>query len=332
MWRRRQVTRSDTTADELAPSVDSELAVKLYGLVARIRAAELTLREQIAEHGFGGFWHPGIGQEGLQAGAVAALRQDDYLYYAHRGLGYALAKGMTLEQLFGDLFGRTVGSTGGKGGGTVHFVAPEIGVLGQGGTLGSSFPLGAGAAVSVQLLGTDQVVAVFFGDGAAARGTFHEAALQAAVWKLPVIWICENNEWAISAPFREQSPTENVADRAAAYGIPGVVVDGQDALAVHQAMTAAVERARSGDGPTLIEAKTLRIRGHYEGDKQKYRDDLTDGDEIPRDPLKLLREKVDAETADDLDESARIEAAQALEFVLSSPRPERDIIYRDVWA
>ena len=145
-----------------------DLAVGIYRTVAVIRASELRLRAHIAEHGFGGFWHPGIGQEGLQAGAVAALRADDQLFYAHRGLGYALAKGMPLEALLGDLFGRVSGSTGGKGGGTVHFVDPDRGVLGQGGTLGSSFVLGAGAAISAQLLGSDRVVAVFFGDGAAS--------------------------------------------------------------------------------------------------------------------------------------------------------------------
>ena len=200
--------------------------------MTRIRALELLLNRYVKEHGFGGFWHPGLGQEAVQAGAVMPLRDEDYLFYAHRGLGYALVKGMAPEVLLGDLLGRTGGSVGGKGGGTVHFVDPEIGVLGQGGTLGSNFVLGAGAATSVQLLGEDRVVAIFFGDGAAARGTFHEAALQAAVWKLPIVWVCENNGWHLSAPFSAQSPTEDIADRAAAYGVPGVVVDGQDALAV----------------------------------------------------------------------------------------------------
>jgi TPP-dependent pyruvate/acetoin dehydrogenase alpha subunit len=310
---------------------DNEAAVELYAMVTRIRAVELRLQRHIAEHGFAGFWHPGLGQEGLQAGAVAALRRDDYLFYAHRGLGYALAKGMTLVSLLGDLFGRTCGSTGGKGGGTVHFVAPELGVMGQGGTLGSSFVVGAGAAVSAQLRGTDQVCAIFFGDGASARGTWHEAALQAAVWKLPIVWICENNGWAVSAPFAEQSPTENVADRAVAYGVPGVIVDGQDALAVKQAMTDAVERARAGEGPTLIEAKTLRIGGHYEGDQQRYRDDVVDGGEIPRDPLLMLRGQISAETAQALDELARNEVELAFEEALQAPRPDPSIILQDVW-
>jgi TPP-dependent pyruvate/acetoin dehydrogenase alpha subunit len=313
-----------------AAAVEGEV-LELYRDVSRIRALELLLNGYIKEHGFGGFWHPGLGQEAIQAGAVSALRRDDYLFYAHRGLGYALAKGMAPATLLGDLFGRTGGSVGGKGGGTVHFVDPELGVLGQGGTLGSNFVLGAGAAISAQMLGTDRVVAIFFGDGAAARGTFHEAALQASVWKLPLVWICENNGWALSAPIGKQSPTEDIADRAAAYGVPGVVVDGQDAIAVREATVEAVARARAGDGPTLIEAKTLRIRGHYEGDPQKYRDDIADGLDVPRDPLKILREKVPAEAADKIDAEARQEADAALEEALAMPEAGEEIVTRDVW-
>lgn len=320
---------SRTTA--VPPTIDDARIRSLYLNVARIRATELRLQHHIAEHGFGGFWHSGLGQEGLQAGAIAALRSDDYLFYAHRGLGYALAKGMSLEVLLSDLFGKVTGSTGGKGGGTVHFVDPELGVMGQGGTLGSNFVMGAGAAISAQLLGTDRVSAIFFGDGAAARGTWHEAAIQASVWKLPVVWICENNGWAVSAPFSEQSPTENVADRASAYGVPGVIVDGQDAIAVYQAVQEAVARARRGGGPTLIEAKTLRIRGHYEGDRQKYRDDLTAGVEIPRDPIDLLRTHLLAAEADAMDEVARLEVEAAFETALNAPRPDPSIIFKDVW-
>jgi pyruvate dehydrogenase E1 component alpha subunit len=239
---------------------------------------------------------------------------------------------MAPEVLLGDLLGRVGGSVGGKGGGTVHFVDPEIGVLGQGGTLGSNFVLGAGAAVSVQLLEEDRVVAIFFGDGAAARGTFHEAALQAAVWKLPIVWVCENNGWHLSAPFTDQSPTEDIADRAAAYGVPGVVVDGQDAVSVRDATAAAVERARAGEGPSLIEAKTLRIRGHYEGDPQKYRDDIADGLDVPRDPLGILRERVDVGEADKLDEAAKAEAEAALEAALAMAKAGPEIVTDGVWS
>jgi pyruvate dehydrogenase E1 component alpha subunit len=205
--------------------------------------------------------------------------------------------------------------------------------MGQGGTLGSNFVLGAGTALSSRLLGDGRVTLVFFGDGASGRGTFHEAALQASVWKLPVVWLCENNGWALSAPFSATSPTPDVADRAPAYGMPGVVVDGQDPLAVYAATRDALARARAGDGPTLIEAKTLRIRGHYEGDRQKYRDDVdAAGEEIPDDPVPRMRELVDAGRADALDAEARAEVEAAFDAALAAPRPAPSVVFEDVWA
>jgi pyruvate dehydrogenase E1 component alpha subunit len=309
----------------------SALALDLYRDVSRARAAELRLQRFIETSGFGGFWHPGIGQEGLQVGAVHALRRADYLFQAHRGLGYALAKGLSLEKIFGDLLGRTSGTTGGKGGGTVHFVEPELGILGQGGTLGSAAPLGVGAALSARILHEDRVVAVFFGEGAAARGTFYEAALEAGVWRLPVIFVCENNGWAISASFSRHSPTAHVSDRAAGFGFPGVVVDGQDAVQVYEATAAAVDRARRGEGPTLIEAMTLRIRGHYEGDKQRYRTTADDAIRA-RDPLSVLREQLPAAECDALDAAAVAEVETAFAAALAAPEPDASIAFADVWA
>lgn len=309
-----------------------EHLVEIYRKVVTIRFAELRIRDHVETEGFGGFWHPGIGQEGLQVGAIEAMRPTDYLYYAHRGLGYAYAKGMDLTALFGDLLGRAIGSTGGKGGGTVHFASTEHGVLGQGGTLGSGFVLGAGTALASQLLDDGRVTVVFFGDGAAARGTWHEAAIQASVWKLPVVWVCENNGWALSARFEDQSPTPNVADRAPAYGMPGVIVDGQDALAVMDATAVAIERARNGAGPTLIEAKTLRIRGHYEGDRQPYREVHVQDDEIPNDPVHRLGEQLPDEQRRAIDAEAREQVERAFDAALTAPRPDRDVIFKDVWA
>jgi pyruvate dehydrogenase E1 component alpha subunit len=309
------------------------LVLEIYRNVARIRAAELFLQTYIEEHGFGGFWHPGLGQEGLQAGAVQALRRSDYLFQAHRGLGYALSKGLSFERIFADLLGKTTGTVGGKGGGTVHFVDPALGILGQGGTLGSNFPLGVGAALSAQILGEDRVVAIFFGEGAAARGTLYEAALQAGVWKLPVVFVCENNGWAISAPFERHSPTKNVADRAAAFGFPGIVVDGQDAVAVHAAMSEAVERARGGQGPSLIEAMTLRLRGHYEGDRQRYRDDEGALDPVrSRDPVDVLRTRLDAEQYEPIDRAADEEVEAAFALALAAPDAGPEVAFKDVWA
>jgi TPP-dependent pyruvate/acetoin dehydrogenase alpha subunit len=313
----------------------NSLVVDIYRDVARIRAAERFLEHYIETHGFGGFWHPGIGQEGLQAGSVHALRRQDYLFQAHRGLGYALTKGLSLESIFADLLGRTTGTTGGKGGGTVHFVDKELGILGQGGTLGSNFPLGVGAAMSAQLLGEDRVVAIFFGDGAAARGTLYEAALEAGVWKLPVVFVCENNGWAISASFDRHSPTKQVADRAAAFGFPGVVVDGQDAIAVYEATAEAVERARSGGGPTLIEAMTLRIKGHYEGDRQRYRgnDEQEGVDPLrARDPVTVLQERMAPSEWGPLDEAAKAEVEAAFAAALAAPEAGPEVAFEHVWA
>lgn len=309
-----------------------ERLIDIYRTVVTIRFAELRIRDHVDAEGFGGFWHPGIGQEGLQAGAIAAMRPDDYLYYAHRGLGYAYAKGMNLAAMFGDLLGRVNGSTRGKGGGTVHFADREKGVLGQGGTLGSNFVLGAGTALASKLLGHDRVTLVFFGDGASGRGTWHEAAIQASVWKLPVVWVCENNGWALSARFEEQSPTPHIADRASAYGMPGIIVDGQDPMAVMDAVAEAIDRARRGEGPTLIEAKTLRIRGHYEGDRQPYREDLVQGDEIPNDPVHRLGEQISSDERRAIDADARRRVEEAFDASLAAPRPETSVIYEDVWA
>ena len=306
--------------------------VEIYRKVVTVRFAELRIRDHVESEGFGGFWHPGIGQEGLQVGAIEAMRSSDYLYYAHRGLGYAYAKGMDLTALFGDLLGRVIGSTRGKGGGTVHFASAEHGVLGQGGTLGSNFVLGAGTALGSQLLGDDRVTVVFFGDGAAARGTWHEAAIQASVWNLPVVWVCENNGWALSARFEDQSPTPNIADRASAYGMPGVIVDGQDAMAVMDVTAEAVARARRGEGPTLIEAKTLRIRGHYEGDRQPYREDQVQGNEVPNDPVLRLGEHIPDEERHAIDTDARRTVEEAFDAALAAPRPDNSVIYQDVWA
>jgi pyruvate dehydrogenase E1 component alpha subunit len=309
-----------------------ERLVDIYRTVVTIRFAELRIRDHVETEGFGGFWHPGIGQEGLQAGAIAAMEPTDYLYYAHRGLGYAYAKGMDLRALFGDLLGRATGSTRGKGGGTVHFADATKGVLGQGGTLGSNFVLGAGTALASQLLHDGRVTVVFFGDGASGRGTWHEAAIQASVWKLPVVWICENNGWALSARFEEQSPTPHIADRASAYGMPGVIVDGQDAMAVMDVTSEAIDRARRGEGPTLIEAKTLRIRGHYEGDRQPYREDQVKGDEIPNDPVHRLGEHLSDDQRRAIDAEARRVVEEAFDAALAAPRPETNVIYEDVWA
>ncbi|MEU6415958.1 thiamine pyrophosphate-dependent dehydrogenase E1 component subunit alpha [Streptomyces spiralis] len=311
---------------------DTELLLRMFTTVARARALEDALALHIRDHGFAGFWHPGKGQEGAVAGACAALRTDDYLFYQGRGATWPLAKGMGLQPIIGDLLGRVTGSTGGKGAGVPHWADPALGIMGEGATLGSVYPLAAGAALSARMRGTDQVALADFGDGTSHRGTFHETLIQAAGWKLPLIYFCENNGVSVSTRFDDVSPTPNVADRASAYGIPGVVVDGHDAVEVYRVTAEAVERARAGEGPTLIEAKVTRVGGHWEGDAQQYRpaDYLKDY----RDPLEVLRHHLGeehAETADKIVADAAAEVAEELRRAEAADLPDPQIIMKDVF-
>ena len=239
-------------------------------------------------------YHSGRGQEAIPAGGVAPLRRDDYLMYAHRGFGYTIAKGMSLAAMFGDLMANTAGATGGLGAGIPHFADPELGILGQGGTLGSCFGIATGAAFSAKYRGTDQVVVCFFGDGTANRGAFHESVNAAAAWKLPVVWICENNGYAVSVPVAE-STAGRIVDRAAGYGMPGVRIDGMDVTEVYRAACEAVDRARAGEGPTLIEAMCHRFRGHYEGDPQVYRTEEETERLLALDPITNLAARLVAD-------------------------------------
>ena len=255
------------------PTCAPETQFELYRGMLRVALWEQKLLRFIEEGRTFGFYHAGRGQEATAVGAVSALRHDDYLLYDHRGMGHAITKGVPLEKLFADFLGFEQGTTRGLGAGIVHIAWPQTGVLGQSGTLGGSFPIAAGAGLSIRYLEQDRVVLCFFGDGASNRGTFHEAANAASLWNLPVIWLCENNGWAVSVAASEALSVPQVADRAPAYGMPGTVVDGMDPVAVYDAVAAAVERARRGEGPSLIEAMTYRYRGHYEGDPTTYRSD-----------------------------------------------------------
>ncbi|MEA1015358.1 thiamine pyrophosphate-dependent dehydrogenase E1 component subunit alpha [Sphingosinicella sp. LY1275] len=274
--------------------------------------------------------HSGRGQEAIGTGACAALRDDDMLFYSHRGLTQLLAKGMAPGKLLGDFLGRVDGATGGLGAGIVHAVDPSIGLMGSSGTLGGGFVLSAGAALGARKLGDDRVSVHIFGEGSANRGTFHEAANAAALWKLPMVWLCENNGLSVSVAHRDATSVEDVADRAAAYGMPSRIVDGQDVEAVFDAVSEAVARARSGEGPTLIEAKTLRFRGHYEGDPQTYRNKDDMAAARLRDPQLIAAERLAARGigADRLEalrqeEASAMDAAVAAALTGAKPGPGR---------
>lgn len=281
-------------------------------------------------------YHSGRGQEAIPAGGVAPLRRDDYLMYAHRGFGYTIAKGMSLAAMFGDLMANTAGATGGLGAGIPHFADPELGILGQGGTLGSCFGIATGAAFSAKYRGTDQVVVCFFGDGTANRGAFHESVNAAAAWKLPVVWICENNGYAVSVPVAE-STAGRIVDRAVGYGMPGVRIDGMDVTEVYRATREAVDRARAGEGPTLIEAMCHRFRGHYEGDPQVYRTEEETERLSALDPITNLAARLVAdgiateERLGELEVGVQDTIDRAVEEASSAPMPGPERIYEGLY-
>lgn len=315
-------------------SMDTERLSGLYEGMLRAMLWEQRLLRLIDEGKVSGFYHSGRGQEAVPVGAIAALRDDDYLLYAHRGCAYMIAKGLPLSKLFGDFLANTAGTTRGLGAGIVHIAWPELGILGQSGTLGGAFPIAAGAGLSARYRGTDQVVMCFFGEATQNRGTFHEALNAIALWKLPVVLVCENNEWAVSVSAKNSTSVEDVADRAKGYDFPGRVVDGMDVEAVNEAAVEAVERARNGEGPTLIEAKTYRFRGHYEGDPASYREKADLDRWQKRDPIIALANKLSDAGVDVEEMQARLnrEVDEALEEAQKAPMPGRERIFEDVYA
>lgn len=233
--------------------------------------------------------HPGAGHEVSQLAALSALRPDDPLLYAHRGLAYMVGRGVSLAAMLADMSGREGGTCNGKGG-VMHIVDLEKGVYGESGTLGGGFVIATGMAMALKKQSRDQVVVHFFGDGTSNRGTFHESLNWCALQKLPVIFICENNGWAVSVPTEESTSVKDIAVRAISYGIAGVTVDGEAPDEVFENVAIAGARARSGEGPTLIEIKNVRLLGHYATDPQDYRVDRDSA--FSQDPLALLQRRL----------------------------------------
>lgn len=316
---------------------DKDTRIAIYRTMYTAQAWELALMRLIDEGLAPPSYHPGRGSEGSEVGATLALRKDDYLLYDHRGMSHIIAKGTPLKALFGDFLGNSFGTTRGLGAGIVHVADPDNGVLGQSGTLGGSQLIAAGAALSSKIRKTDQVTMCFFGDGAANRGTFHEAANAAGAWKLPLIFVIQNNGWAVSTS-TAQATGGRYVDRAHGYGFVGEWVDGADAFAVHDVAQRAVERARNGEGATLIEVKTVRLTGHYAGDPQAYR--TADDKELAatQDPIVLARAKLielgdlDEEGVTDLELEARAAVDVAAEEAKPGIQPTADRIDQYIYA
>ena len=308
--------------------LSKEAMLKLYRKMIVIRRSEEQL---VKSHQAGlvqGACHTYIGEEAVATGVCAQLRDDDVVVSTHRGHGHALAKGVTPKELIAELYGKATGCSGGRGG-SMHLFKPEIGMLGTSGIVAPCITLAAGAAYTYDLLGTDQVGVAFFSDGASNNGSFHEGINMAAAWKLPAIFVCENNLYATEVPFAAVAGNPNVAERAKAYGLPGVEVDGNDVLAVYKAAGEAVSRARSGEGPTLLECKTYRTRPHAEGMRDTgYRTKEEIDEWKARDPIDGLGKKLIDDGLATKDELERIDreviemVAEAHAFAQESPYPD----------
>jgi TPP-dependent pyruvate/acetoin dehydrogenase alpha subunit len=282
-----------------------------------------------------GFIHSSVGQEGVAAGVMGALREDDYITSTHRGHGHIIAKGGELGPMMAELMGKRTGYCKGKGG-SMHIFSLGLGVLGANGILGAGQPIAVGAALSARLRGTDQVVATFFGEGASAQGAVHEAMNLAVIWSLPVVFVCEVNGFAELTPYEAHVSVPSMVERAAGYGIPATSVDGTDVISVQQVTEEAVERARGGS-PSLVEARTVRWRGHYEGDPQGYRSPEELAATADRDPIRFLEDRMrHSGTAEKeleaVRERVRAQVEDAVEFARSSPLPEAGEELEDVYA
>jgi TPP-dependent pyruvate/acetoin dehydrogenase alpha subunit len=313
------------------------LTVEMYRRMQRIRQFEATASKLHARGDIAGGLHTTSGQEAAIVGACLALTSEDYMVGTHRSHGHPIGKGARLDRLMAELLARATGINGGKGG-SMHMSDFSVGSLGETSIVGSGLPIATGAALGSKMQKNGRVALCFFGDGASSEGTFHESLNIAAIWKLPVIYFCENNGYAISTPARDVVSVPDIAARAAGYGMPGYVVDGQDVIAVHTVTRTAVDRARAGEGPTLIEAKTYRFEEHAAGlQKLNYRT----SEEIERwrlrDPIQLLRRELvskavlTAERIDAIDAEVAQEIAAAVQFGLDSPHPTPADAYEHVF-
>ncbi len=314
-----------------------EKMIQMYTTMYRIRQFESKLQEFFAAGKIPGFVHLYLGEEAVAAGACAALRDDDYITSTHRGHGHLIAKGGDLKLMMAEIFGKSTGYCKGKGG-SMHIADINLGILGANGIVGGGGPIAAGAGMAIQYRGEDRVAVCFFGDGASNQGTTQEALNLASAWQLPVVFVNENNGYGISCPISKSMAITDIADRAAAYDMPGVIVDGNDVVAVNEAISAAVDRARKGEGPSLIECKTYRWRGHFEGDACTYRekdelDEWVKKDPLPRFAAKLLDEKILTKKAlEKLEADVDTELQEAITFAEESPLPEPADIFQDVYA
>ena len=311
---------------------DKELAKQFYTVMYRTRRFEEEVFEFYKRGLMPGLAHLYLGEEAVATGACATLRDDDYIGSTHRGHGHLVARGADLNRMMAEILGKETGYSKGKGG-SMHIMAMDKGILGANGIVGGEIPIATGAAYSAKYRGTDQVTLAFFGDSASNEGTFHESINMAAAWNLPCVYIIENNLFGISVDIRRVTKEHQLSKRAVGYGIPGVTIDGNDVFKVYETVKEAVERARKGEGPTLIECLTYRWQGHHVGDPGEYRDPQELADWKAKEPIGVLEKRgllTDAEIQE-IKDSVEAEIQAACKFAEESPYPDASEAYTDLF-
>lgn len=316
-----------------------EQLMAFYETMFKMRRFEEETFEFYKKGMMAGLAHLYMGEEAIATGVCAALKEDDYIGSTHRGHGHLVARGADIDRMMAEILGKKTGYSNGKGG-SMHIMAMDKGILGANGIVGGEIPIATGAAYTAKYKGTDQVAVSFMGDSSTNEGTFHESINMAAAWDLPCVYVIENNLYGISVDIRDVTNTPDLAVRAKAYDIPGVVVDGMDVIAVYEAALEAVERARRGEGPTLIECKTYRWQGHHVGDPATYRkrrSETEKEDWMARCPVAALRKEmmeagiVKEDEIVALEEKVEAEIQEAVKFAADSPYPDPEEAFTDVF-
>jgi pyruvate dehydrogenase E1 component alpha subunit len=314
----------------------NDFLLNLYTTMVLIRNFELMAEKLFLEGELPGFIHLYIGEEAIATGVMANLRKDDFITSTHRGHGHMIAKGADINRMMAELYGKETGYCKGKGG-SMHIADFSLGVLGANGVVGGGLPIAVGAGLGIKMKKGDQIVVAFFGDGASNTGSFHESLNFASIYKLPVIFVLENNRYASTASTQATTAIENISDRAVAYGIPGITIDGNDVIAVYETTQEMVKRARDGGGPSLIEAKTYRIKGHFVGDPELYRNKKEVVEFWLNEPIKkfekrLEREKIlNSAEKKNIWESAQKKIKEAVIFAKESPIPDGNDALTDLF-
>ncbi len=308
----------------------------IYERMRLIREYENRAADLFAEGRIPGFVHLYAGEEAIGVGVCAHLTDRDFITSTHRGHGHCIAKGVDPKEMMAELYGKAPGACKGKGG-SMHIADVTKGMLGANGIVGAGGPLACGSALMAKVKGTDQITVCFFGDGASEQGTMHESMNLASIWKLPVVFVCENNGYAQTTPSAYHCAVQDIADRASSYDMPGFAIDGTDVFAVHEAAGEAIARARRGEGPSLMEAKAFRYYGHFQGDNLSYFTEEERARNLARDPIETFKKRVlergllSPEVLAETDARAKKIIDEAVEFAESAPYPAVEEVLTDVY-